>query len=247
MSRNKSEFLANISHELRTPLNSIIGFSEIIAGESLGPSGVPEYKDYAGEITGSGKQLLGVLNDILDMSRIEAGAYAVNAEEVDLGEIVRSSTRLAREAAEAAGHELTATLPEGTQIGHADERAVKRSLANLLDNAIKFTPEGGRISVDLARDQAGNIEIVVADTGIGIAEEDIPKALAFFGQADGRLARSYEGTGLGLPLAKNLIELQGGRLTLESVVDQGTRITITFPAEQAVTLPIDEATQRLAG
>ena len=245
-SRSKSEFLANMSHELRTPLNAIIGFSEIISDESLGPTGVPQYKDYASDIVDSGKHLLGIVNDILDVSKIEAGEYSLNEEEIDLCETVRACCRLVHLRAETAGHELIVEIPDEPYVVFADERSTKQVLINLLGNAIKFTPEGGRITVELTSLPTGEVAVAVADTGIGIAEEDIPKALAFFGQVDSKLARVYEGTGLGLPLARNLIEMQGGRLDLESALGQGTRVTIAFPAERVVSAPAYEGTEILA-
>jgi len=232
--KSKSEFLANMSHELRTPLNAIIGFSEIIGGEAMGPVGTPQYKEYAGDITESGKHLLGIVNDILDVSRIEAGEYKLSEEPIEICEVIRSSLRLVRLRAAEARHELEAEIPEERLVVLADERALKQVMINLLGNAIKFTPEGGRIVVSLRHRPGEGLSIAVQDNGIGIAADDIPKALAFFGQVDSKLAREYEGTGLGLPLARNLVELQGGSFALESAVGIGTTVTVTFPPERVL-------------
>ncbi|MGH7123129.1 MAG: MHYT domain-containing protein, partial [Stellaceae bacterium] len=232
-SQAKSQFLAAMSHELRTPLNAIIGFSEMLAQEMFGPLGNSRYRDYAGTIQSSGKHLLGLINDILDFSKLDAGRLELDVRTVDLTEIVRESVKmLATQAAEAkvrVDEALDTDLPELT----ADPRRVLQIVLNLLANAVKFTPPEGKVRVSTFRTDSG-IALEVSDTGIGIAPTDIPKALERFGQVDNRLARKYDGTGLGLPLSKRLVELHGGTLELESEIGFGTTVTVTFPAGRQV-------------
>ncbi len=229
--RTKSEFLANMSHELRTPLNAIIGFAEIIMDEVLGPAGNEKYRGYAKDINDSGQHLLKIINDILDLSKIETGQAALFVEDIDVPEVLRDSLRLIRERARSAGVDLVAdTDSQVLPKLRADRRMLKQILVNLLSNAVKFTPEGGRVTVSAHCDPGSGYALSVADTGIGIAFDDIPKALARFEQVDAKLDRRYEGTGLGLPLSKALVELHGGSLELESEVGVGTTITIRFPA-----------------
>ncbi len=228
----KSEFLANMSHELRTPLNAIIGFAELMSLETLGPIGTPRYKEYMKDIQDSGRFLLSIINDVLDVSKVEAGAYKLNKEAVDLRKAVQSSLRLADERTRTIGHDITTDLPADLPALWADERAVKQILVNLLSNAIKFTPAGGRIRVSAALRDDGCLQVQVTDTGIGIAAQDIPKAVSIFTQVDSDLTRKYEGVGLGLPLARNLIELHGGTLELQSELKAGTTVSVVFPADR---------------
>ena len=231
--RTKSEFLANMSHELRTPLNAIIGFSEIVAGELFGPIGAQRYVEYAHDIHTSGIHLLSIISDILDLSKIEAGRRELAESLVDLYEAAESSLRLVRGRAENGGVRLVNGIArDGVPRLQADERAVKQILLNLLSNAVKFTPEGGRVAVGAELRGDGSLAISVDDTGIGIAAENIPRALAPFSQVDSSLSRRYEGTGLGLPLVKSLIELHGGTLELESEEGKGTLAAIVFPADR---------------
>ena len=231
--RTKSEFLANMSHELRTPLNAIIGFSEIVAGELFGPIGAPRYVEYAHDIHTSGIHLLSIISDILDLSKIEAGRRELTESAIDLYDAAESSLRLVRGRAENSGVRLVNGIVRGAAPRLlADERAVKQILLNLLSNAVKFTPEGGRVAVGAELRSDGSLAVSVDDTGIGIAPENIPRALAPFSQVDSSLTRRYEGTGLGLPLVKSLIELHGGTLQLESEEGKGTVATIVFPAER---------------
>ena len=233
-SRAKTQFLANMSHELRTPLNSIIGFSDLVLSEAFGPIGVPQYKEYIKDINDSGTHLLDLINDLLDIARIETGDLRLHERPLDSRQVVESCRRLIEERARNArltlGLEVAPDLP-GMQ---ADERKLKQILINLLGNAVKFTPEGGHITLSAALAEDGGLMFRVADTGIGIAPEDIPTALSTFGQVDGTLARRYEGAGLGLPLSKSLVELHGGSLTLESEVGVGTRVTVRFPPERTL-------------
>ena len=228
--RTKSEFLANMSHELRTPLNAIIGFSEIVAGELFGPIGGRRYVEYARDIHASGIHLLSIISDILDLSKIEAGRRELVESTVDLYDAAESSLRLVRGRADNGGVALVNDVSRALPRIDADERAMKQILLNLLSNAVKFTPEGGTVVVAAELRHDRSLAVAVRDTGIGIAPENIPRALAPFSQVDSSLSRRYEGTGLGLPLVKSLIELHGGRLELESTVGEGTVATIVFPA-----------------
>ncbi|MCH8112242.1 MAG: CHASE2 domain-containing protein [Proteobacteria bacterium] len=230
--RSKTDFLHNMSHELRTPLNAIIGFSEIMEKELLGPLGTSLYIEYAADIHKSGDHLLSIINDILDLAKIEAGKYELEETEVDLAEVIDLSCRLVEDRAEQSGHTLSVKVSEDLLGLHADERALKQILLNLLSNAVKFTPDGGEITVTAGIAGDGCAELSVTDTGIGIAEENIETVLSNFGQVDTGLSREYEGTGLGLPLVKWLAKLHGGTLRIESKVDAGTTVTVTFPAER---------------
>jgi PAS domain S-box-containing protein len=233
-SRAKSEFLANMSHELRTPLNAIIGFSEIINEESLGELGNPTYQEYASHIYESGQHLLTLINDILDISKIETGNAALDEERIDVAAIVGSCIIMVRERADAGGLTLNVEMPaELLPALYADARRIKQILINLLSNAVKFTEPGGTITVRAWHNTDGFI-LQVVDTGIGIAVGDIPKALGRFQQVDSDLNRKYEGTGLGLPLAKALVEQHGGVLDLQSRVGVGTTVTVRLPAERVL-------------
>jgi signal transduction histidine kinase len=231
--RSKSAFLAAMSHELRTPLNAVIGFSEMMTSEVFGPVGHGKYRQYAADIRASGRHLLALINDILDLSRIDAGEGKLEESEVDLHDVIAQSLRMVAPQAEAAGIALASEIARGLSPFRADKRRLKQALVNLLSNAVKFTAAGGHIQVRaLPRD--GGVAITVADTGIGIAQKDIPRALERFGQVDSTLARKYEGAGLGLPLAKHFMEMHGGTLTLESTVNVGTTVTVTLPASCAL-------------
>ncbi len=232
-SRAKSEFLANMSHELRTPLNAIIGFSEIINEEALGEVGNPEYQEYASHIYESGQHLLTLINDILDISKIETGNAVLDEERIDVAAIVGSCVLMVRERAEAGGLTLNVDIAGELPGLYADARRIKQVLINLLSNAVKFTEPGGTVTVKAWYNADGFI-LQVADTGIGIAVADIPKALGRFQQVDSDLNRKYEGTGLGLPLAKALVEQHGGVLDLQSRLGAGTTVTVRLPAERVL-------------
>jgi signal transduction histidine kinase len=227
--RAKSEFLAMMSHELRTPLNAIIGFSESIDTQIFGPLGDRRYGEYARDIRDSGHHLLALINDVLDLSRIGAGRYELRNEPCDIGEIVHSAVRTARQAVNNPGVRIDVTDLDGLPRIDADPRALKQIFLNLVSNAVKFTPDGGIVSVSTRRVEDGQLEIAVADTGIGIAPKDQARVLSPFVQADGTLARRYKGTGLGLALAKELTELHGGRLELTSAVGEGTTVRVVLP------------------
>ncbi|MDP6589830.1 MAG: ATP-binding protein [Alphaproteobacteria bacterium] len=228
--RNKTEFLANISHELRTPLNAIIGFSELILNNIFGPVGSPKYLDYAKDINASGEHLLDVINDILDLSKIEAGKVELSEQNVDVGAALNSCIALVKGHAEAGGVHVENTTGSDLPALYADERKFTQILINLLSNAVKFTLAGGRVTVTAWASPQDGYRVQIADTGIGIAAEDIPKVMGSFGQVDSGLNRKFEGTGLGLPLAKSLAELHGGELELQSELGVGTSVTIRFPA-----------------
>jgi PAS domain S-box-containing protein len=230
-SRSKSEFLANMSHELRTPLNAIIGFSEALERELFGPVGNPRYREYAEDIHDSGVHLLNLINDILDLSKIEAGHFKLHEDEADLAAIVASACRIVRHRAQQAEISIETVLPTPALSLFADERALKQVFINLISNAVKFSNDRGMVRIE-ATVRSEGLRIAVIDHGIGIAEEDIPKALAPFTQVDGTLSRAHEGTGLGLPLAKHLTELHGGMLTIESAPGEGTTVYVDLPASR---------------
>jgi PAS domain S-box-containing protein len=232
--RTKTEFLANVSHELRTPLNAVIGFSEIMSSELLGKIGNSQYKGYCHDIHQSGIHLLNVINDILDISKIEAGKLDLYDEEFDPVEAIESCMRLINERALNGNIDLSIMLRGKLPNIMADERKLKQILLNLLSNAVKFTPEGGRVSVQAEADAESGFRVSVSDTGIGIASNNIDSVLTPFGQVDSALARKFDGTGLGLPLAKSLTELHGGTLNLESVIGSGTTVTIQLPPRRLV-------------
>ncbi len=232
--RAKSEFLANMSHELRTPLNAIIGFSEIIKEETLGPVGSTKYRDYADDINESGQHLLALINDILDLSKIESGTDELHEEDIEISEIANSVIKLVEGPARTGNVALDLDVSDDIPLLRADERKVKQILLNLLSNAIKFTPGGGKATLKIRSRAESGYLFQVIDTGIGMAFADISKALAPFQQIDSGLNRKHEGTGLGLPLTKSLVELHGGYLDLQSKVGVGTAVTVRFPAERIV-------------
>ncbi len=228
--RAKSEFLANMSHELRTPLNAIIGFSEIIKDQSFGPIEPSRYRDYAVDIHESGQRLLEIIDNVLDMVKIETGAAQPALSEVDPARLVDAAVAQIRDQAEAAEVNLSLSLPQELPRISTDSRRLNQVLTGILSNAIKFTPQGGRVSVRaLWNQETDRVEISVADTGIGIAPEDIPVTLAPFGRVDGAANSRYPGAGLGLPLAKRFIELLGGEIEIRSRLGQGTEITVRLP------------------
>ncbi len=234
-SRAKSEFLANMSHELRTPLNSIIGFSDLLTDPSLYAPDNTESPEHAAHIYQSGEHLLALINDILDLSKIEAGTAELHEEDIDLTATIESCLNMVGERAKNGGVELCvetgdAALPRL----RADKTRIKQVLINLLSNAVKFTEAGGTVTVRARHDPAHGFTLQVTDTGIGIAEQDIPRALARFQQLESALDRKYEGTGLGLPLAKSLVEQHGGTLELESELGAGTTVTVCLPPDRTV-------------
>jgi PAS domain S-box-containing protein len=232
--RAKTEFLANMSHELRTPLNAILGFSEIISSQMFGPIGKPQYADYARDIHASGEHLLDLINDVLDLAKLEAGKLELHESEINLRELFEQCMALVRGRADDGRVHLSFEVAVGLPKLRADTRALKQVLLNLLSNAIKFTPEGGHVTARVAAEKRGELAIVVSDTGIGMSQADIEVALSAFGQIDSELARKHQGTGLGLPITRSLVKLHGGDITIDSVPGQGTTVAAHFPAERLV-------------
>jgi len=231
-SRAKTQFLANMSHELRTPLNAVIGFSEILNRELFGTLGEARYRDYARLIHESGEHLLNVVNDILDMSKIEAGKLKIVKEPFDVASLIKSCCDIMQHTAEQRSLSLITDVAAGIPELPADKRACKQMLLNVIANAIKFTDPGGWVRVSAG--QVGeNVELSVADNGIGIAKQDLPKLGNPFVQANNSYDRSYDGAGLGLSVVKGLARLHGGRLELASVLGEGTIATIVLPLEGA--------------
>ncbi|GAB2177777.1 ATP-binding protein [Dongia sp. agr-C8] len=227
--RSKSEFLANMSHELRTPLNAILGFTEIMQLEMFGPLGAPQYRTYAQDVHNSGQFLLKIINDILDLSKIEAGRMELFPEAVAIADVAEDCLRLVSGRAQDSGVTLQSELPPDLPKMRVDPRAARQMLTNLLTNAVKFTPKGGRVALSAQLD-GEQVELIVADTGIGIAQKDIAKVLEPFGQADNPHSRRQQGTGLGLPIVKALVEQSGGSFRLESKLAIGTTVTLRLPA-----------------
>ena len=227
--RAKNTFLANISHELRTPLNAIIGFSEMMKHEIFGPITPVSYRPYLDDIHDSGMHLLELINDILDMTKAEAGMTDLVETVVDVAGIIRASARMLARRAANAGLTVEASLPEALPLLLADERRMRQIVLNLLSNAVKFTDEGGRVTIS-ARADANGFAIMVTDSGIGMSPEDLVRVMEPFVQADSRLSRKYEGSGLGLPLTKALVEAHGGHFTLDSHPGHGTTAIVTLPA-----------------
>jgi PAS domain S-box-containing protein len=232
--RSKSQFLANMSHELRTPLNAIIGFSEIMADKLFGPLGDPRYAEYALDIRESGRHLLMLINDILDLSKIEAGQANLREEQVSLAEIVDVCVRLVGDRAQRGG--LTLEIDEFDDFAPlwADRLKLKQILLNLLSNAIKFTPTGGTVGLTAWHTPDGGVAVRISDTGIGMRANDIPAALQPFRQVESTLSRKHEGTGLGLPLTKAIVEMHGGTLAITSVPGKGTSVVFTLPPERVI-------------
>jgi PAS domain S-box-containing protein len=226
--RTKTEFLANMSHELRTPLNAILGFSEVIRDQMFGPV-TAKYTEYARDIHRSGAHLLDIINDILDLSKLEAGKLDLHESDVAIGKLVEECFLLIRNKAAESKVRLIDRVPERLPLLRADARAIKQVILNFLSNAVKFTPDGGRVTI-AAKVCPKGLQISVSDTGIGMTAEQIQIALSPFGQIDSKLARKHEGTGLGLPICRSLVELHGGTLDVTSKPNDGTTMTATFPA-----------------
>ncbi|CAK0746125.1 two-component system, cell cycle sensor histidine kinase PleC [Azospirillaceae bacterium] len=234
--RSKSEFLAYMSHELRTPLTSILGFSEMIQLEILGPLGVPEYREYADAVRTSGHHLLQIVNDILDLAAVEVGKLELHYEIVDLGRVVSSTVRLVDTLALAKNIRLVNAMPADLPYLTADSRRIQQILLNLLANAIKFTPTGGVVTIEGRNDDSagGALLLTVTDTGVGISAEDIAKLMEPFSRVGKPISRQQQGTGLGLHLSHNLAQLFGGSLLLESAPGKGTKVTLRFPPKLVV-------------
>jgi PAS domain S-box-containing protein len=227
--RTKSDFLAKMSHELRTPLNAIIGFSEVLARETFGPLGHPRYNSYINDIAVSGRHLLEMINDILDMSKIESGGYEIEPVESDVVPIISETVQVVRGHIEQRRIDFKLKVDPKTPLLYADQRAIRQILLNLLSNAIKFTPEGGKIAITTGPHGEGGLFLAVTDTGIGIAKDDLVDVLKPFNQGSNPHSTVQPGTGLGLPIVKSLAELHAGRLTIASEPGLGTTVTIELP------------------
>ena len=235
-SRAKSSFLANMSHELRTPLNAIIGFSDMIAQQTYGPIGNRHYLGYAADILQSGRHLLSIINGVLDLAKSQTGKLTVHREPVDLCETLNECASMMRDQCARGGITLETVDPGVNLIVSGEPAKLRQIFLNLLSNAVKFTEPGGRVSLVAKPPRDGMLVVEVRDTGIGMSAQEIPIALAPFGQVDSRLARRYDGTGLGLPLAKELVDLHDGALVIESTPGKGTTVRVTLPALQTPAL-----------
>ncbi len=248
----KTAFLAVMSHELRTPLNAINGFSEVIQNEIHGPLGDARYKEYVQQINESGEHLLALINDILDVSKIEGGTTDLEAEEFDLGETVNGALKLLWDPVRFAQVEVVAEIEPALPQIRADRRKLRQVLLNLISNALKFTPDGGRVVISAGLNAQGGVVVEIADNGIGIAEENLDLVLQPFGQVENAFSRTHDGTGLGLTLAKSLIELHGGEFALASELGVGTTVTFSLPAHRTAKRPTaaalpDDAVARQVG
>ena len=232
--RAKTEFLANMSHDLRTPLNAILGFSELMRANAFGPLGDPHYEEYAEDIHHSGSLLISLINDLLDISKVEAGKYELAEEAVDIRALVESCLRQVATAAEAEGKSMVSNVAANITELRGDERVLIQILNNLLSNAVKFTPQGGTIEIGAWKDQRGRILLSVSDNGIGMTAQGVAKALQPFEQAHNPRTREHKGTGLGLHLCDNFMKLFGGSLEIDSQSGEGTTVTVTFPAERSI-------------
>lgn len=233
--RAKSEFLGTMSHELRTPLNAIIGFSEVIHGELLGPVGVPAYKTYAADVINSGRHLLTVINDILDFAKAEAGGLTLREEALSLPALIEETVHFLQQRAVAGRLLLSVDHSQAPASLRGDGPRLRQVLLNLVGNAIKFTPQGGRVDIRAFKDPEGDIRIEIRDSGIGMREIDLACAFEPFHQADGSHSRNHEGTGLGLAICDRLMRLHGGKVRLISELGRGTVATMIIPAERCST------------
>jgi two-component system cell cycle sensor histidine kinase PleC len=231
----KSRFLATMSHELRTPLNAVLGFSEVMKAEILGPHSVPTYKEYSEDIHRSGQHLLNLINEVLDLSRIEAGRYELHEEAISLADVVDDCMRLTELRLRERGIALNEQIEEDMPDLWADERAVRQICLNLLSNSIKFTPNGGEITVKVGWTEGGGQYLSVSDTGPGISEEELPQILTSFGQGSLAQKTAEQGAGLGLPIVQGLIKLHGGKFQIASKLREGTQVTVTFPRTRILT------------
>jgi len=227
----KSQFLATMSHELRTPLNAILGFSEMVFTEVLGPEGYPRYLTYAKDIHESAEHLLQIVGDILDLSKIDSGKLELREDVASVVDLVEQAVSMVQHRAKEAGLDLQLQIAEDLPLLRIDVLRLKQVLINIMGNSIKFTPSGGKVSIRARAESDGQLALVVEDNGIGIAPDQLEKALSPFGQVDGDLNRNYEGTGLGLTISKRLAKLLGVHFKIESQVGCGTAVTLRFPAE----------------
>jgi signal transduction histidine kinase len=234
--RAKSSFLANMSHELRTPLNAILGFSEVMKDQHLGPVQNARYLSYANDIHSSGRHLLAIINDVLDLAKIEAGKMTLdNAAVFEIAPVLASSLAMLKGLGEKYGVTVHNEIAEDGMQLKAVERMIRQIVINLVGNAIKFTPPGGTVHVSGRETSDGGYEIAVRDTGVGMNEKEMAQAMMPFGQNENRFTGKHDGTGLGLPLAKAMLELHDGTLTMSSVPEVGTTVTMSFPAPRVIT------------
>lgn len=247
VSRAKSDFLAVLSHELRTPLNSIIGFATIMENEMYGALGSRRYLEYARDISLGGEHVLGIVNDILDLSKIEAGQMKLEETVLDVEDVTRDALAMIQERAEERGIVLKDSLPAGLPRLVADRRLLKQMLLNLLSNAIDFTDDNGWVAVTAERPAGGGLTLAVSDTGVGIAKQDLPRVMDPFHAADGPFDRPVRGTGLGLPLVRSMIELHAGEITISSTEGVGTTVALRFPATRVVEAAANFAGRRQQG
>lgn len=241
--RAKTEFLANMSHELRTPLNAIIGFSDMMLSGITSLTTPKKQAEYAKDIHASGCHLMDVINDILDLAKVEAGKLELHVQKVDLSKVVQACMRLIQGRAQENGLRLRYRIPQDPLLLIADEVKLKQILINLLSNAVKFTPRGGLVALVAEVEPDHGLALMVSDTGIGIAAEDIPNVLKAFVQIESHLSRAYQGTGLGLALSKALAERHGGSLTIQSDLGSGTTVTLRLPAERVARMPATATAQ----
>jgi len=235
----KSSFLANMGHELRTPLNAIIGFSEMMESGMFGPLGDAKYIEYCRDIRESGRYLLDVINDILDMSKIEAGRIRLDFEDLSLDSLLGEAMRVVSARAEEKQLNVTSRISPDLQL-RADRRALKQVVLNLLSNAVKFTPAGGHVTVR-ARASEDCVVLAIADTGIGIAQDALARLGRPFEQVESQLTKSHQGSGLGLAISKSLVELHGGGMRIRSALGKGTLVVVRLPLEPHCPLPKEEA------
>jgi two-component system cell cycle sensor histidine kinase PleC len=230
----KSRFLATMSHELRTPLNAILGFSEVMKNEVFGVHASPTYREYSNDIHGSGQHLLALINEILDLSRIEAGRYELNEEAIQLAHIVEDCRHMVGLRAKAKAQVVKDAIDPSLPRIWADERAVRQIVLNLLSNAVKFTPPAGEITLKVGWTSSGGQYVSVRDTGPGIPEDEIPIVMSSFGRGSLAIKTAEQGSGLGLPIVKGLVDLHGGNFRLLSRPREGTEVIVTFPAERVM-------------
>ena len=242
----KDAFLATMSHELRTPLNAICGFSEIIKDELFGPSNKPQYTGYARDIYQSGRHLLAIIDDILDLAKAEAGKLTLEESTAALDPMLQSCVRMCEPAAREGGVALEIVTPESQRFARIDERLIRQALLNLLSNALKFTPAGGRVRLTVDMDPSGGLRFTVEDNGVGIAPEDIERIRRPFEQVECAFSRNVGGTGLGLPLSEKIISLHGGTLKIESEIDGGTQVSFSMPSWRNADAPDDSRRKALA-
>jgi two-component system, cell cycle sensor histidine kinase PleC len=230
----KSQFISTMSHELRTPLNSIIGFSKMLSEQERRNMSPAKVAEYASLIHDGGVQLLAMINDILDLSKIQSGRYTINQNEVHLDEVLTAVQAAAKAAAEAGQITIKCRVDGNLPKVRGDADKLRQVFASLLSNAIKFNNPGGSVSIEASRAMDGGVTVVVSDSGIGMTDKEVAVALKLFGQVDGGKSRSYEGTGLGLPIAKALVELHGGRLDIRTAKGEGTVVAVALPSKNHV-------------